>query len=116
MASLGSFLWIAAIGALFYYMMSKGGGCCGGGHNHEDHSQKGNKEHESNNDHASHQELLEDKQPPEINEFRDPVCGMEVKKSSTSLISDHLGSTFHFCSDQCRKLFDINPNKYIGSL
>ena len=32
MASLGSFLWIAAIGALFYYMMSKGGGCCGSGH------------------------------------------------------------------------------------
>ena len=116
MASLGSILWIAALGALFYYMMSKGGGCCGGGHNHEDHSQEDHKEHGNKDDHASHREQLENKQHSEINEFRDPVCGMEVQKSSTSLISDHFGRTFHFCSEQCRKLFNINPNKYVGSL
>jgi YHS domain-containing protein len=116
MASLGSILWIAALGGLFYYMMSKGGGCCGGGHNHEDHSQDDHKEHEINNDHASHNEQIGNKQPAKINEFQDPVCGMEVQKSSTSLISDHFGRKFHFCSEQCRKLFDINPNKYVGSL
>jgi YHS domain-containing protein len=115
MASLGSFLWIAAIGALFYYMMSKGGGCCGG-HNHGDHNQEDHKEHENDNDQVTHHEQHEDKQPSELIELRDPVCGMEVKKSSTSLVSDHFGRTFHFCSDQCRKLFDINPNKYVGSL
>jgi YHS domain-containing protein len=116
MASLGSFLWIAAIGVLFYYMMSKGGGCCGG-HNHGDHKQDDHKEHGSDDEHAAHYEQLEDKQPsqPEFIELRDPVCGMEVKKNSTSLVSDHFGRTFHFCSEQCRKLFDINPNKYIGS-
>ena len=102
MASLGSFLWIAALGALFYYMMSKGGSCCGS-HNHGDHDQQDHKEHE-------------DKQPSKFIELRDPVCGMEVKKNSTSLVSDHFGRTFHFCSDQCRRLFDINPNKYVGSL
>ena len=117
MASLGSFLWIAAIGALFYYMMSKGGGCCGGGgHKHEDNSQEDHKEHEGDNVHASHHEQLENKRSSEINQFRDPVCGMEVKTHSTSLISDHFGRTFHFCSEQCRKLFDINPNKYVDSL
>jgi YHS domain-containing protein len=115
MASLGSFLWIAAIGALFYYMMSKGGGCCGG-HNHGDHNQEDHKEHENDNDQVTHHEPHEDKQPSKFIELRDPVCGMEVKKSSTSLVSDHFGRTFHFCSDQCRKLFDINPNKYVGSL
>lgn len=115
MASLGSFLWIAAIGALFYYMMSKGGGCCGGGHKHEDNSQEDHKEHEGDNVHVSHHEQLENKQSSEFVDLRDPVCGMEVKKNST-LVSEHFGSTFHFCSDQCRKLFDINPNKYIGSL
>ena len=115
MASIGSLLWIAAIGGLFYYLMSKGGGCCGGGHKHKEDSQEDHKEHESNNDHASLHEQLENKQPSEFIDLRDPVCGMEVKKSSTSLVSDHFGRTFHFCSDQCRKLFDINPNKYVGS-
>ena len=115
MASLGSFLWIAAIGALFYYMMSKGGGCCGG-HNHGDHNQEDHKEHENDNDQVTHHEQHEDKQPSKFIELQDPVCGMEVKKSSTSLVSDHFGRTFHFCSDQCRKLIDINPNKYVGSL
>ena len=111
MTSFGSFLWIAAIGALFYYMMSKGGGCCGGGHKHKEDGQDMHKEHDSNSEH----EQIEDKQSSEFVDLRDPVCGMEVKKNST-LVSEHFGNTFHFCSDQCRKLFDINPNKYIGSL
>ena len=85
----GIALWSLAIGLLIYGLLRKGG-------NHEQ---------------------LEDKQPsqPEVIELRDPVCGMEVKKNSTSLVSDHFGRTFHFCSEQCRKLFDINPNKYVGS-
>ena len=115
MASIGSFLWIIAIGALFYYMMSKGGGCCGG-HNHEDHNKDEHKEQDTNNEQAAHHQQIENKQPSEFIELRDPVCGMEVNKSSSSLVSDHFGRTFHFCSEQCRKLFDINPNKYIGSV
>ena len=92
-------------------MMSKGGGCCGGDHGQDDH-----KGHDSSNENAAHPEQIEDKHSSEFVELRDPVCGMEVKKSPTSLASDHLGSTFHFCSEQCRKLFDINPNKYVDSL
>ena len=116
MASLGSLLWITALGALFYYMMSKGGGCCGGGHNHEDNSKGDHKDHESISEPTTHYEQLDNKQSAEFIELRDPVCGMEVKKSSTSLVSDHFGRTFHFCSEQCRKLFDINPNRYVDSL
>jgi YHS domain-containing protein len=116
MTSIGSFLWIAAIGGLFYYMMSKGGGCCGGGHDHGDHNQDEHKEHDSNSKHAVHHEQIEDKQSSELVDLRDPVCGMEVKRGSASLISDHFGRTFHFCSEQCRNLFDINPKKYVGSL
>ncbi len=111
MTSIGSLIWIAAIGALFYYMMGKGGGCCGGGHNRGEH-----KDHDSNDGHAAHHEQIEDNHPSESIELRDPVCGMEVKKNSTALVSDHFGRKFHFWSEQCRKLFDINPNKYIGSL
>lgn len=32
MTSLGSLLWIVAIGAIFFMMTRKGGGCCGSGH------------------------------------------------------------------------------------
>jgi len=35
MTSLGSLLWIIAIGAIAYFMMQKGGGCCGGDHDHD---------------------------------------------------------------------------------
>ena len=116
MTSIGSFLWIAAIGALFYYMLSKGGGCCGGDHDHGDRMHDDHKDHDSNDGHAAHHEQIEDKHPSKSIDLKDPVCGMEVKKNSTALVSDHFGRTFYFCSEQCRKLFDINPNKYIGSL
>ena len=49
MTSLGSLLWIVAIGAVFFMMTRKGGGCCGGGHDKghgsPDHSQ-GNDENQ----------------------------------------------------------------------
>jgi hypothetical protein len=35
MTSIGSLLWIVAIGAVFFIMTRKGGGCCGGGHDHD---------------------------------------------------------------------------------
>ena len=40
MTSLGSLLWIVAIGAIFFMMTRKGGGCCGGGHNKSPGSDK----------------------------------------------------------------------------
>jgi Cu+-exporting ATPase len=86
----------------------------GGGHDHGDHNRDEHQDHDSNNEHAAHHEQIEDKHTSEFIELRDPVCGMEVQKSPTSLISDHFGRTFHFCSKKCRKLFDINPNKYIA--
>jgi hypothetical protein len=35
MASLGTLLWVIAIGALLFFMMRKGGGCCGGSHDED---------------------------------------------------------------------------------
>jgi hypothetical protein len=40
MTSLGSLLWIVAIGALGYFMMQKGGGCCGSSHDKGPRSDK----------------------------------------------------------------------------
>jgi len=107
MITLGSIFWILAIGGLFYYMMRHGGGCCGG-HEHGGHGQHG--EEAGHGMHGSHDQtsMLES----ETANPKDPVCGMEVDAEETTLVSTHLGRTFRFCSERCRKLFNLNPNKY----
>ena len=113
MAPLGDLLWIAALGGIFYFMMRRGEGCCGG-HNHDDHHQANPEEHGDNNGHAQQQQLVDLKTqgcPVE----QDPVCGMRINKTAPVHASEHFGRTFHFCSEQCQKLFDINPGKYAGS-
>ena len=114
MASLADILWIAALGGLFYYMMSKGGGCCGG-HDHNGHGRNEQKGHATESDQAARHQRLEEHNSPQSPVVQDPVCGMEVAKDPTSLVSEHFGRTFHFCSERCRKLFDINPGRYAGS-
>ncbi len=45
----------------------------------------------------------------------DPVCGMEVEvqaATSAGLKSDYRGTTYYFCSDECKKTFDAEPAKY----
>lgn len=41
---------------------------------------------------------------------KDPVCGMEVNSSQTSL--RYRGKTYHFCSDHCKKAFEAAPDRY----
>ncbi len=50
MTSLGSLLWIVAIGAVFFMMTRKGGGCCGGGHEKGHGSPKELGDHSQGND------------------------------------------------------------------
>ena len=104
---MGNVIWFLVIGGLFYFMMRRGGGCCGGhdegGHgNHGDGANPG--EHSSNGQPG----LLE------AANTKDPVCGMQVGENETTFSSTHMDRTFRFCSDRCRKLFDMNPNKYAG--
>lgn len=45
----------------------------------------------------------------------DVVCGMEVdptRARAAGRTSVHLGTTFYFCSDQCKKSFDKDPARY----
>jgi Cu+-exporting ATPase len=43
----------------------------------------------------------------------DPVCGMKVDpKSSHAIIVQHGGQARFFCSEGCRKAFEVNPEKY----
>lgn len=45
----------------------------------------------------------------------DPVCGMKVDETSAAAQSSYNGKTYYFCSKECKKAFDANPEKYIGS-
>jgi len=43
--------------------------------------------------------------------FTDPVCKMAVEKNSLSIIYE--GTTYYFCSEDCRREFERNPEKYV---
>jgi len=111
--TLTTLLMILAFGVFFYLMMKSGGGCCGG-HDHE--GKEGHDGHENSgsnkdSDHSHHHMEIETSY---ISTEKDPVCGMDIKDHS--IAGEHLGRTFHFCSEQCRKVFELNPHKYAGVL
>lgn len=111
--TLTTLLMILVFGVFFYLMMKKGGGCCGGhdhGNKKEDGGHGDSSGSNNDTDHAHHHMEIE---KTENETDKDPVCGMEVK--GDSIVSNHLGRTFHFCSEQCRKIFDLNPNKHAGA-
>jgi P-type Cu+ transporter len=43
----------------------------------------------------------------------DPVCKMEVNPASAEAQSEYQGQTFYFCSVECMRKFDANPQQYI---
>jgi YHS domain-containing protein len=106
---LGNILFFVVIGVVIYMMMKGGGGCCGG-HDHggkEGHGENGSSGSNKDSDHGHHHAEFE---AANITTEKDPVCGMDIKNHS--IAGKHLGRTFHFCSEQCRKVFDLNPQKY----
>ena len=47
---------------------------------------------------------------------KDPTCGMTVdpKQAQAKGRVSHAGQqTFYFCSDDCKRKFDQNPDKYL---
>jgi Cu(I)/Ag(I) efflux system membrane fusion protein len=47
----------------------------------------------------------------------DPVCGMDVdrtKAATAGRVSTYEGTTFYFCSDDCRNKFEAAPRNYSG--
>ena len=43
---------------------------------------------------------------------KDPVCGTDVDEKSTTLISEHEGRKFYFCSAHDKETFDKDPHRY----
>lgn len=57
-----------------------------------------------------------DSNPSEVVDFSlvvCPVCKMKIHKSLDK--SEYKGKTYYFCSPDCKKEFDENPEKYINS-
>ena len=43
----------------------------------------------------------------------DPVCGMKLDSSQAQAQSKYKGEDFFFCSAECKRLFDANPESYL---
>jgi YHS domain-containing protein len=43
----------------------------------------------------------------------DPVCGMEVEPSKAAYQSQHQGTTYFFCSKDCKAKFDSDPSRFV---
>jgi Cu+-exporting ATPase len=46
---------------------------------------------------------------------RDPVCGMQLAPGQEEANLNFQGRTYHFCSAECRRLFESNPKEYIDA-
>lgn len=48
----------------------------------------------------------------EPSQEQDPVCGMRVDRAACLYISVYRGRQYYFCTEACKKAFDIAPWKY----
>ncbi len=46
---------------------------------------------------------------------KDPVCGMTVDPKTAAGQSEFNGQIYYFCALGCKKSFDANPEKYLGT-
>ncbi len=45
---------------------------------------------------------------------KDPVCGMQIDPKNAAATSEYKGETYYFCSDSCKKKFDLDPAHFAG--
>ncbi len=43
---------------------------------------------------------------------KDPVCGMKIDKKESKFSFDFQEGTYYFCSNDCQKKFEAEPEKY----
>jgi YHS domain-containing protein len=46
---------------------------------------------------------------------RDPVCGMSVEEVSGTAHTQFEGKKYYFCSDECQREFEAEPEGYVES-
>lgn len=42
----------------------------------------------------------------------DPVCGMQIEEADAAGRAEHEGRTYYFCSSECQRKFEENPENY----
>jgi YHS domain-containing protein len=45
-------------------------------------------------------------------QVKDPVCGMIIDSDTAAARSSHRGQTYYFCSTECLRQFEADPEKY----
>jgi P-type Cu+ transporter len=45
----------------------------------------------------------------------DPVCGMQVDPATAAGSSEYQDTTYYFCSMGCKRQFDRDPKRFVGS-
>jgi YHS domain-containing protein len=45
---------------------------------------------------------------------KDLVCGMDVDEKTAKYKTTYKGETYYFCAPGCKKVFEENPEKYVG--
>jgi YHS domain-containing protein len=55
------------------------------------------------------------KSKPSAKPVIDPVCGMSVDPETAKIMASIEGQNFYFCAEGCRRAFEENPEKYLGS-
>lgn len=44
----------------------------------------------------------------------DPICGMKIDPEKAVGESEYEGTTYYFCSTNCKTKFDANPGQYVN--
>ena len=44
--------------------------------------------------------------------LKDPVCGMDVTPATAVSSTEHNGTTYYFCSEDCFRTFNADPDSY----
>ncbi len=45
---------------------------------------------------------------------KDPVCGMEIDEKKASATVTYKGTTYYFCSQECKASFQKSPDRYVA--
>jgi YHS domain-containing protein len=43
---------------------------------------------------------------------KDPICDMEIDEEIAEFKSQYGSQTYYFCSEECKKRFELKPEQY----
>jgi P-type Cu+ transporter len=47
-----------------------------------------------------------------MTDYTDPVCGMQMEPDAVASETSYEGTSYYFCSGNCRKQWDADPARY----